>query len=204
AGIRLIADGTPNAPEKCGCIRNVLQRLLAADKIGRIAAVGFGIEVGDHAHAPAGGTDSLPVPVGGVESYAAIAAALAEDLQKLSLAAADLQNRLAVEAVTADQIVRQLPVKGVERVGKALAGLIAGAISLEQRIEARVGDECAMAGESERDVTGGKALRLRPVARQHHAVYRHIVAAIELPQRGAAAVRTIRDGLGQDEPPRLA
>ena len=73
-----------------------------------------------------------------IEADAAIVPQLAQQHQELALAAADLDDVLAVQVEALDQALRQGAVKGVEGGRKTLGLLVAAGILRKPRIEGQV------------------------------------------------------------------
>ena len=132
-------------PQEVGHVRDVLERVPAADMVAFERPVSSArndraTKVSRSAAADHGALR----PVGRVDADAAAAAALAQRDQKLALAAADLDHRLACEPVRADLLVAEFVEKAAEPRREALGLLVVGGVVVQRRVEPAVLDEAAV------------------------------------------------------------
>jgi hypothetical protein len=169
-------------------LEDVLQRHLAADEIGSGLDRGFGEEFpleGD----VRGGAVSSRGDETRIVSDAVIAAQLAQQREKLALAAPDLHDLLADDVVAADQLLCELSMEGLERRREALRLLIEVRIDRKLRFPGGVVYEAAVRTESEVDISGLQVFRLLTVGEHQTAVHRHRGNVVKNMAAFAAAIR---------------
>ena len=130
---------------------DVLQGHLAGDEITLTRRTSRSRSPGRSAPAPRPRPGCAPgAPPG--RSRRPVVPQLAQQQQELALAAADLDDVLAVQVVALDEALGQLAVKAVEGGREALGLLVAPRVLGERRVEGDVGDEAAGVAEAEPDL----------------------------------------------------
>ncbi len=169
---------------------DMLERHLAADEIRFPVGVALGIEVRDEGRQIALRRAAAVRDIGRIEAGAAVLAQIAQQGKELALAAADLDELLAVQVVPVDQPFGERTVKRVEGLREALRLLVALGVFDELLIEGAIEDESAPAAEAHVDVAARIGDGLFRRAHQHAAIHRDARDPVEAPHRRAAAGRT--------------
>jgi hypothetical protein len=159
----------------------MLERVAAADQVcPEITMVG-GIGLGQEAQAVGGRGPGPLVPIGGIDADAARARALDQADQEVALAAADLQDRLARQAMPPVQVVYEFVDEAHEARRVGLSLLVGGGIGRGIRHEPSVLDEAAGRTAGELEITLGEGQRRGFGLDQQAAVHRNVVDRIERP-----------------------
>ena len=158
---------------------DVLQRHLAAEKVAFEVCVLLGVEFVDEGYPLIIAAQTALSDVAGVNTDAVIVAKLAQQRQKLSLAAPNLDNLLVAQVIALDHVGGKVLGKGVEGGRVALRLLILLRVVVSIGVVERVVDKAARGAKTKVDITRGVGNSLLPRGEQHHAVDGHIVYLVK-------------------------
>jgi len=185
-----IAHGAAYCAHKLRGIGNVLERHLAAEEIGLDVRILLGVEVLDELDVGVLAGRVALFHKGRIKADTFVVAHLAQDGEKLALAAADLDHLLVPQIVFLNQGSGQLGVEGAEGRRKTLRLFILGRVFVNRGIEHGVGHKAALRAEAERDVAlriaGGHFAR----GHQQHAVHRNLLHFVKHAHGADETVRT--------------
>src|SRR5215207_4550379 len=199
---RPIADRAAQYAKKTARVGDVLHDHLRADEIRLVMAVRLRVPVFDEGYS---GRRRRVVPQHRVKARGLARAMCADQTQKLALAAADLEDLLALKVVALDQLLGKEVVKPVEGWGDRLRGFVVFLVAHEIGIEGAVPDEAAAAAEPQTDVALRAGERGRVRAHQPYLMGGYALDFVEYTAAVAAAGRADRpaDRDGRRELPHL-